>query len=83
MFVGLQVVAVVEAKRHSKDVSGDIDQAKRYSKGFQIKGDETYVDGHPWGKYKIPFVFATNGREYLEQLHTKSGIWFFGKVQKV
>lgn len=38
LFVGLQVVAVVEAKRHSKDVSGDIDQAKRYSKGYRIKG---------------------------------------------
>ena len=76
LFVGLQVVAVVEAKRHSKDVSADIDQAKRYSKGYQIKGDENLSDGHPWGEYKIPFVFATNGREYLEQLHTKSGIWF-------
>ena len=76
LFVGLHVVAVVEAKRHSKDVSGDIDQAKRYSKGYQIKGGETFVDGSPWGKYKVPFVFAANGREYLEQLHTKSGIWF-------
>lgn len=76
LFVGLQVVAVVEAKRHSKDVSGDIDQAKRYSKGYQIKGNETFVEASPWGEYKIPFVFATNGREYLEQLHTKSGIWF-------
>ena len=76
MFIGLQVVAVVEAKRHSKDVSGDIDQAKRYSKGYQIKENETFVDGSPWGKYKVPFVFATNGREYLEQLHTLSGIWF-------
>ncbi len=76
LFIGLEVVGVVEAKRHSKDVSGDIDQAKRYSKGYQTKGDETFVDGSPWGEYKVPFVFATNGREYLEQLHTKSGIWF-------
>jgi type I restriction enzyme, R subunit len=76
LFIGLEVVAVVEAKRQSKDVSGDIDQAKRYSKGYQIKGDETLCDGYPWGEYRVPFVFATNGREYLEQLHTKSGIWF-------
>jgi type I restriction enzyme R subunit len=76
LFVGLEIVAVVEAKRQSKDVSGDIDQAKRYSKGYQIKGDETLCDGYPWGEYRVPFVFATNGREYLEQLHTKSGIWF-------
>ena len=71
-----KIVAVVEAKRHSKDVSGDIDQAKRYSKGYRIKDEETLVDGHPWGEYKVPFVFSTNGREYLEQLKTKSGIWF-------
>lgn len=76
LFVGLEVVAVVEAKRHSKDVSADIDQAKRYSKGYQIKGEETFCDGHPWNEHKVPFVFSTNGREYLEQLHTKSGIWF-------
>ncbi|WOD37354.1 hypothetical protein [Nodosilinea sp. E11] len=24
----------------------------------------------------MPFVFATNGRDYLNQLETKSGIWF-------
>lgn len=76
LFVGLQVVAVVEAKRRSKDVSGAIDQAKRYSRGYQILGDETLPGGSPWGEYKVPFVFATNGREFLQQLRTKSGIWF-------
>jgi len=76
LFVGLQVVAVVEAKRRSTDVSGAIDQAKRYSRGYQIKGKETLPDGSPWGEFKVPFVFATNGREFLEQLRTKSGIWF-------
>ncbi|MEH2111310.1 type I restriction-modification system endonuclease [Nostoc sp.] len=30
----------------------------------------------PWQNYKVPFVFATNGRPYLQQLQTKSGIWF-------
>lgn len=29
-----------------------------------------------WGSYKVPFVFATNGRKYLKQIETKSGIWF-------
>ena len=28
------------------------------------------------GEYKVPFTFATNGRPYLKQLETKSGIWF-------
>ena len=64
-----------EAKRKRKDVSGAIDQAKRYSQGYVIKADET-LPGGPWGEYKVPFVFATNGRAFLAQLETKSGIWF-------
>ncbi|MGB3768807.1 MAG: type I restriction-modification system endonuclease [Phormidesmis sp.] len=75
LFVGLCAIATIEAKRRRKDVSGAIDQAKRYSRGYKIRGDETLPDG-PWGEYKIPFVFATNGRAFLAQLETKSGIWF-------
>lgn len=26
--------------------------------------------------YQVPFLFSTNGRPYLRQLETKSGIWF-------
>ncbi|MEM6353955.1 MAG: type I restriction-modification system endonuclease, partial [Cyanobacteria bacterium P01_D01_bin.14] len=74
LFVGLQAVGAIEAKRKRKDVYGVIDQAKRYSRGYQIKADETL--GGPWGDYQLPFVFATNGREFLHQLETKSGIWF-------
>ncbi|MDA0266033.1 MAG: type I restriction-modification system endonuclease [Cyanobacteria bacterium] len=75
LFVGLQPLAVVEAKRRRQDVSGAIDQAKRYSRSYEIKGEET-LPGGPWGEYQVPFVFATNGRPYLKQLETKSGIWF-------
>jgi type I restriction enzyme, R subunit len=73
--IGLQVVAVVEAKRTSTDVYSAIDQAKRYSRGYTIRGKET-LPGGPWDSYKVPFTFATNGRPYLRQLETKSGIWF-------
>lgn len=76
LFIGLQIVAVVEAKRHCKDVSEDIKQAKRYSQDYLIRDKEILCDGYPWGEYQVPFVFSTNGREYLEQLKTKSGIWF-------
>jgi type I restriction enzyme, R subunit len=76
LFVGLQIVAVVEAKRQSTDVAeGALNQAKRYSRGYEIKGEETFAGG-PWGEFKVPFVFATNGRSFLQQLRTKSGIWF-------
>ncbi|MEL7068497.1 MAG: type I restriction-modification system endonuclease [Cyanobacteria bacterium J06581_3] len=76
LFAGLQVVGAVEAKRQGKNVYGAIDQAKRYSRGYQVKSNEKLVAGHPWQSYQIPFVFATNGGEYLKQLEHKSGIWF-------
>jgi len=72
LFLGLTPVAVVEAKRKNKDVPGSLGQSKRYSKGFTV----TDSPGGPWGEYKIPFLFATNGRPFLRQVKEKSGIWF-------
>lgn len=54
LFVGLQIVAVVEAKRQSKDVYSGIDQAKRYSRSFRVLGEEI-LPGAAWGEYKVPF----------------------------
>lgn len=76
LFHGLTALAVVEAKRIAKDVSALVQQAKRYSRGFAIKGTETLPDGTPWGEFHVPLVFATNGRPYLKQIETKSGVWF-------
>ncbi len=76
LFAGLQVLAVVEAKRKHKDVMNVLPQAKRYSAGYTPSGDEAPPEGGPWGDLKVPFLFATNGRPYLRQLKTKSGIWF-------
>jgi type I restriction enzyme, R subunit len=75
LFVGLSPIAVVEAKRKNKDVSSTIDQAKRYSRGFKFT-DELAKHNNQWGDFKIPFTFSTNGRPFLRQIHTKSGIWF-------
>lgn len=77
LFAGLQVVGVVEAKRKHKDVMSVLSQAKRYAEGYTVKGDEVLVEGAPWGKHRVPFLFATNGRPFLRQLRTKSGIWFW------
>jgi type I restriction enzyme R subunit len=76
LFHGLTAVAVVEAKRNSKDVPALIQQAKRYSRGFPVKPTEALAEGAPWGEFQVPLVFATNGRPYLKQIETKSGIWF-------
>lgn len=75
LFVGTQMVAVIEAKAIHKDIPSVIDyQCKDYSRNIR-KEDADYQIG-AWGQYKVPFTFATNGRPYLEQLDTKSGVWF-------
>lgn len=74
LFVGLDAVAVVEAKRGSVDVPGVLEhQAMRYARDLS----PDLVGSHgPWGEHRVPFAFATNGRPYLEQVKTKSGVWF-------
>ncbi len=75
LFVGMQMVATVEAKAIHKDIPSVIDyQCKDYSRNIR-SADSAYQIGR-WGGYKVPFTFATNGRSYLEQYDTKSGIWF-------
>lgn len=76
LFHGLTALAVVEAKRIAKDIPALVQQAKRYSRGFVATGSEAFSESSPWGEFHVPFVFATNGRPYLKQIETKSGIWF-------
>ena len=75
LFVGLKLVGIIEAKAEHKDIPSVIDfQGKDYPRNIRAE-DAKYQIG-TWGKYKVPFTFATNGRPYLEQYKTKSGIWF-------
>ena len=75
LFIGLKLVGVVEAKAAHIDVPSVIDnQCREYSIGIKDEHAD-YVIGH-WGAYKAPFLFAANGRPYLGQLETKSGVWF-------
>jgi type I restriction enzyme R subunit len=75
LFDGLTALAVVEAKKVRKDVAAALEQSKRYASGFTAEHGAQLAGG-PWGKYHVPFLFATNGRPYLKQLETKSGLWF-------
>jgi len=43
LFVGLRPVAIVEAKRKSRRVSGDLKQSRRYSRELQAIYGETLV----------------------------------------
>lgn len=74
LFVGLKLVGIVEAKKAAIDIPSVIDhQCKEYAKGIKAEHKEYIIN--QWGAYKVPFVFATNGRKYLKQIETKSGIW--------
>ncbi|WP_437563101.1 type I restriction-modification system endonuclease [Sorangium sp. So ce542] len=77
LFVGLEAFAVVEAKRMGVDVANVLkQQTVRYGRGLTLEGGARFAGG-PWDKgHKVPFLFATNGRSYLKQIETKSGIWF-------
>lgn len=75
LFVGTKLVGIIEAKAEHKDIPSVIDyQGKEYPRNIREK-DLIYQVGC-WGEYKVPFTFVTNGRPYLEQYKTKSGIWF-------
>lgn len=75
LFVGVKLVGIVEAKKAAIDIPSVIDhQCKEYAKGIKDEHQEYTIN--QWGAYKVPFVFATNGRKYLKQIETKSGIWY-------
>jgi type I restriction enzyme, R subunit len=75
LFVGPKCVGVIAADCEHKNVRDAIDQAERYSRGFQfVQGAEPLK--WPCGEYRIPFVFATNGKSYVKQIENESGVWF-------
>lgn len=74
LFVGFELYGIVEAKKYSADISTNLQQSKVYaSLVSQNQGAKTLGN---WGDYQVPFLFSTNGRPYLEQIKTKSGVWF-------
>lgn len=79
LFIGNTAVGVIEAKKYEVSVSGAIDQAVDYSKEFEFSGKEVVpVEKYETqDTYKVPFIFSTNGRPYLKQLESQSGIWFW------
>jgi len=91
LFAGLVPVAIVEAKRSKKNVPAVLQQAARYAKGLlELDGLEVpraadalpgFPDSAPGSdtkkaRFRVPFLFATNGRAYLAQIKEASGIWF-------
>lgn len=85
LFVDGRCVGVIEAKRGTKDVPGRLGQAQRYAREITLDTD-ALPEGGPWNdgeqRFRVPFMFATNGRPYVKQLATKSGIWFWNARTK-
>ena len=75
LFIGEKLVGLIEAKAKHIDISAVLDyQCKEYAKNIR-RADEKYLIG-TWNSFRVPFIFATNGREYLPHIETASGIWF-------
>lgn len=74
LFIGTTLYGVVEAKKFSLDISTNLHQSKQCA--LKLKEKEGIQFLGEWEGHKVPFLFSTNGREYLEQIKTKSGIWF-------
>lgn len=74
-FIGEKLVALMDAKKMSEDVASTIDvQVKDYAS--HIRDEDMHYCVGTWNGYQVPFLFAANGRAYLEQIRTKSGIWY-------
>lgn len=75
LFIGTKLVGLIEAKSSRKDIFAVLDcQCRDYAKNIRAV-DEKNLLGN-WRGYRVPFVFAANGRRFQQQFETKSGIWF-------
>ena len=77
LFLGEKLYGILEAKRLNVDISAALNVDSRiYAKGVEIFDNIKFCDGSPFGEYKVPFLFSSNGRGYNKDLPEKSGIWF-------
>ena len=75
LFIGEKMVGIIEAKKKHTNISSVLDgQCKDYAK--HIKAEHQNYVIKAYGQYLVPFLFATNGREYIKQYEDMSGIWF-------
>lgn len=76
LFIGLKLVGLIEAKAQKKTIPSALEsQTKPYARSV-IQVDNEIITPTT-GDYKVPFLYATNGRPYLKQLQEESGIWFW------
>ncbi len=86
LFAGLTPIAIVEAKRKRINIADRIPQAERYARDLKLATEHQQPwllagQTQPWddgqgGHFRVPFVFACNGRPFIKQLAEQSGTWF-------
>jgi type I restriction enzyme, R subunit len=77
LFLDGRCVGLIEAKRGKTDVPGVLIQTGRYAADVSLSEQQRLppaLSGDAPGG--APFLFATNGRPYVKQMLTKSGVWF-------
>ena len=81
LFIGEKMVGIIEAKKKYTNISSVLDgQCKEYAR--MIKAEHQKYLLKPYSEYKVPFLFATNGRDYIKQYEEMSGIWFLDTRQQ-
>lgn len=81
LFIGEKMVGIIEAKKKHANVSSVLDgQCKEYAKMIKAEHEKYIIK--QYGNYKVPFLFATNGRDYIKQYEEMSGIWFLDTRQQ-
>jgi type I restriction enzyme R subunit len=84
LFINREFVGIIEAKKYNTDIPGALKKDSRmYSKGATLQGEAKFLKDSPFTSYKVPFMYASNGREYNGLLPEKSGIWFLDGRKKV
>ncbi len=75
LFIGEKMVGIIEAKKKYTNISSVLDgQCKDYARMIKAEHEKYVIN--QYGEYKVPFLFATNGRNYIKQYEEMSGIWF-------
>lgn len=84
LFDNQKAVGIVEAKKTSESPLDAMRQAKEYAQTFGGGQDSEnaqyltdYVKNHPECRLNVPFIFATNGRQFRRLDETRTGVHFW------
>lgn len=90
LFIGLKPVALIKvthalegteqgigiAERLSRDINLRVLEDVAREENYELILDAWYSDAKEQEHYRVPMVYASNGREYHPERKEQSGIWF-------